>query len=235
MKKHIALIVLLIFSITAINAQINKPKLKVSLTNVNSTTKNANLNLKLIPVNDLNRLRTVEDFKKLNIPVSTNYVDKLKEEPTKSWKITPLKFNDGLLQLRSLFGIVTKDYWQTGIKVESGYSDSGFTDFSPSFPISIKFRISGGIRYILNLKDKSTNRHEGKYVYIAYRNPDGRHYYATRIDFDRNHEINYSIKEDVSQELFIEISFMSTNAPGYEIDYKCMKLSEIRIDRLDQN
>jgi len=132
MKKLIMTATLVLLLVTFTNAQINKPKLKESTTNVNSTSENANLNLKLIPVNDFNRLRTIEDFKKANIPVSNNYKEKLKGEPTKSWKITPVKFDDGLLQLKSLFGVVTKDYWQTGMKVESGYSDSGFTDFSPT-------------------------------------------------------------------------------------------------------
>ena len=62
---------------------------------------------------------------------------------------------------------------------------------------------------------------------------DGRHSFVNRVEFDRNNELYYPFYEERSKDVIIDISFVSTNASGEKIDYKCLKLSEIKIDRIN--
>ena len=67
-----------------------------------------------------------------------------------------MKSKDGQLELESLFGVVTKSHWQTGVEVKS--YDPNFTNLNSNFPLSIKFRVTGGAEYRLKLKDQMRNR-----------------------------------------------------------------------------
>ena len=220
MKSQILTIVLLIFSITTIDAQIKKPAVSVKTNKVKMVKTVQGIKV------DLTKIKTSADFNKLKIPVSQISKEKLNAKPINTWKITPLKSKDGQLELESLFGVVTKSHWQTGIELKS--YDPNFTNLSSNFPLSIKFRVFGGVEYLLKLKDQMKNRYG--YVYVAIRDVDGRHSFINRVEFDRNNELYYPFYEERSKDVIIDVSFVSTNASGEKIDYKCLKLSEIEIN-----
>jgi len=224
MKNLILTIILAFVALMVGNAQIKKPN---AIVNTNKVKKHKiNQGVKI----DLKNIKTVADFKKLKIPVSQISKEKLNAKPVNTWKITPLKSKDGQLELESLFGVVTKSHWQTGVEVKS--YDPNFTNLSSSFPLSIKFKATGGVEYRLKLKDQMRNRYG--YVYVAIRDINGLHSFVNRVEFDRNNELYYSFYEERSKNVIIDVSFVSTNASGENINYKCLKLSEIEISRLDK-
>ena len=226
MRKNIRLVsFLLVLGIMA-NAQIKKPNISVNTNKIKTAKQFQIQGVKV----ELSKIKNAADFKKLNLPVAYISKEKLNAKPINTWKITPLKSKDGQLELKSLFGVVTKSHWQTGIEVKS--HDSNFTDFSSNFPLSIKFRVSGGVEYRLKLKDQMRNSYG--YVYVAIRDINGRHSFVNRVEFNRNNELYYNFSEERSKDVIIDISFISTNASGQEINYKCLKLSEIEISRLNK-
>ena len=224
MKKSILTFVTVLLTLMVSNAQIKKPNV------IANTKKVKKHKIKQGVRIDLKNIKTVADFNKLKIPVSQISKEKLNAKPISTWKITPLKSKDGQLELESLFGVVTKSHWQTGVEVKS--YDPNFTKLNSNFPLSIKFRASGGVEYRLKLKDQMKNRYG--YVYVALRDIDGRHSFVNRVEFDRNNELYYPFYEDRSKDVIIDVSFVSTNASGENIDYKCLKLSEIEISRLQK-
>ena len=178
MKNLILTIILAFVALMVGSAQIKKPN---AIVNTNKVEK---YKIKQGVRIDLKNIKTVTDFNKLKIPVSQISKEKLNAKPINTWKITPSKSKDGQLELESLFGVVTKSHWQTGIEVKS--YDPNFTNLNSNFPLSIKFRVSGGVEYLLKLKDQMKNRYG--YVYVAIRDVNGRHSFVNRVEFDRNIE-----------------------------------------------
>jgi hypothetical protein len=224
MKKIIQLVSLFLILSTTATAQLENKRISV---NTRKIQKKRQINGVKV---DFNKLKNATDFRKFNIPIAQISKEKLKAKSTNKWRITPVKPKDGQLELKSIFGVTSQSHWQTGIEVKN--FDPNFTDFSSNFPLSIKFRVSGGVEYRLKLKDEMRNRYG--YLYIAIRDIDGRHSFVNRVEFDRNNELHYSFYEERSKDIVIDISFVSTNVSHQQIDYKCLKLSEIEINRLDK-
>lgn len=222
MKKYISFVCFFLMLCISTNAQIKRSKIAVNKSKVNTTkqVKGAKINV--------SKLKSINNFKTLNIPVMHISKEKLNAKPINTWKITPLKPKHAHLELKSLFGIVTPSHWQTGIEVKN--YNSNFSDLNTAFPLSIKFRVTGGVEYRLKLKDLIRNR--SGYVYIAIQNIDGQHYYVNRVEFDRNNELYYSFYEENSKNIIINVSFLSTSSPSNAPNTECLKFSEIEISRI---
>ncbi len=91
MKSQILTIVLLLFGITTIDAQMKKPAVSVKTNKVKMVKTVQGIKV------DLREIKTSADFNKLKIPVSRVSKEKLNAKPINTWKITPLKSKDGQL------------------------------------------------------------------------------------------------------------------------------------------
>lgn len=223
MRKIITLVSFYLVMSLTISAQIKRTNVLLNKTNVKKQVQGVKV--------DISKFNKAADFNRINIPESQISKTKLNAKPINTWKITPLKPKNAQLELKSLFGVVTPSYWQTGIETQT--NDSDFTNLNPSFPISIKFRASGGVDYRLKLKNLITNRNG--YVYIAIGDLYNHHSFVNKIQFDRNNELNYSFYEEKSKDIIIYVSFLSTNLPGTKANYKCLKFSEIVISRIPKS
>ncbi len=99
MKKVITTIALAIIMVAGTNAQIKKPTVKVNTTPIATSTK-----LQGVKVNDLSRLKTIEDFEKLNIPVQQMTKELLNKKPTQTWIISPTQLSYAQLKLDYFYG-----------------------------------------------------------------------------------------------------------------------------------
>jgi len=243
MKKLITTIVLSIIMVSLTNAQIKKPTVKVNTTSIKTNT-----NLQGIKVNDLSRLKSIEDFEKLKIPPQQLTKEILNAKPTQTWKIGPRRLNDGNLKFEQIIGVMTPTSWLYGGEFINNLDDV-IEDLNrdiirggnyATFPLSIKFKVSGGIEYRLKFKQlqpaSTTNNNEYLYVYIESKN--GR--YISRLDKNDLNEFNFIFKEPNSSEIILKISpipnLKGNNLPGISRSgyyWQWVEISEIKIDRIN--
>ena len=154
-------------------------------------------------------MQTIEDIKKLNIPVAQISKEQFNAKPITSWNISPKKIVNGFLKLDSFKGEYDSDFWDWGLSVnprtnlstimneiENRTAEDPYNDI---FLFTIKFRATGGIEYRLKIKQTYVYRDpKPHYMYIKKGG------YITKIQMT-GLEFNYIFKESRSQE--IQISF----------------------------
>ncbi|WP_423999435.1 hypothetical protein [Maribacter sp. IgM3_T14_3] len=159
MKKVITTFALAIIMVAGTNAQIKKPTVKVDASKVQTQQPNNGLLLKSSV-----KLNTLQDFKKLNIPVAQITKEKLNAKPISTWSIAPTKYKYADLQLYRFNGAWDKNYWT--LKSYNHYDEdgdikrvlanvqTGNVDLvgSSGFPMSIDFRATAGVEYRLKIK-----------------------------------------------------------------------------------
>ena len=233
MKKVITTVALAILMGSLTNAQLKKPTVKVNTTPIETKT-----NLQGVKVNDLSRLKTIEDFEKLNIPVQQMTKEKLNAKPTQTWTISPRKINDGVLKFERLSGWITPNAWNFGRgpertiredveRLNSGRSAGGV------FDLKIEFRVSGGIEYRLKLKEIDPwGLYQDKYLFVSRSSSNG--LYISRINMNELNEYNYIFKEPNSCDIKLQFTGTAHVDPSVE-DYSWnpVTIAEIKIDRIN--
>ncbi len=229
MKKIIITIVLAFFIVPITNAQIKKPKISVNTTNIATNT-----NFKGLKVNDLSRLKSIEDFEKLKIPVQQMTKEKLNAKPTRTWKINPRKLNDGSLKFERLSGWMTPNSWNFGrgndrtTQEDVETLNSGRSAGAGLFDLKIEFRVSGGIQYRLKLKEIDPwGRYQDRNLFVSRRSSNG--LYISRINMNELNEYNYIFKEPNS----CDIKLQFTGTAGIYYKWSPVTIAEVRIDRID--
>lgn len=206
MKKLITTIALSIIMVTLTNAQIKKPTVKLNTPKVN--TGNSVQGLK---INDLSRLKSIEDFKKLKIPVQQITKENLRKKPTQTWKINPRKLNDGSLKFERLSGWMTPNSWNFGrnndrtVQEDVETLNSGRSAGAGLFDLKIEFRVSGGIEYRLKLKEIDPwGNYRDKNLFVSRRSSNG--LYISRINMNELNEYNYIFKEPNSCDIKLQFT-----------------------------
>ena len=220
MKKIMTLLII-VFCV-AINAQIKKPKVDITINKV--TKKPLVQGLK---VKGLAKM-TSKDFAKLKIPVANITKEKLNIKATKKWSLNPYKNSDGFLKVDMVKGVWMHDYWQIGtgwgsdntgrsilldqedFRTRNG--DYNRLGYGMIFPFVLKFRASADKDYILKVEFFG-NVNPRQSIFI------GRESIIAEVNFDQHNEINYHFTQDRSGEFYIYISpiihRVSSNLQGF--------------------
>lgn len=225
------------------NAQIIKPGVKLNTNKVNSDKFTKGLK-----INSLSNLKSIADFKKLNIPVQQITKEQLNKKNTETWIINPRKINQGSLKLDVFNGMTRQDSWTYGGSLDENLDrilerlNNGRNSHrgqSHIWPIQVKFRVSGGIEYRLKFKEKySTEETNNKYIYVNRNSKNGS--YISRVNMNEFGEFNYIIKEPNSGEIELQFtaipelreSHISSSRENRN-NWNWVSISEIRIDRID--
>ena len=184
MKKSIITSAVVLVAITTLQAQINRPTVNVNRDQVNSAPL-----VQGLEVRNLDKM-TIAEFNKLKVPIAQITTQKLNAKPTKSWKITPIRLNDGLLMFSSFYGYSTPKEWHVG-------------EWNVSFPLRFKFRLQAGVEYRIKLKAKNEVKRNAR-ISMCY--SDTNEYICMGTRVDRNNEFNFVIMEPRSKNVKIEIS-----------------------------
>ena len=247
MKKVITAISVILLMVTLTNAQIKKSNVKLNTTKINSGI-SIQQGLK---VNKLSKLKSLGDFKKLNIPTQQVTKELLNKKPTRTWKINPRKLSDGSLKLNIFNGIMSQTRWVYGDGTWDEDLDEYLQELSEgrdtrrgrisTWRLQIEFRVSGGVEYRLKLKGiNSTENIDNKYIYVSRSSRNGN--YISRINMNELNEYNYIFKEPNSSEvelLFTAIPVLRENRDPRTTSrvnsnhWQRVGISEIRIDRID--
>ena len=233
MKKIITTIVLVVLTFSMVDAQIVRPKVSINRTKIDAKNK---LGLK---INDLNKLKSIDDFKKLKI--STNQVseEQSNANPSQSWSINLLKLRDGALSLRSLNGSFT----MMGLKLyanayesapNSGSIASGSSNSSSysAFPLKLQFRAVAGAEYILKIKGNGQSSRRGFYIYVATKRRNEQSSYIQRIDENNRGEYIYVFQGDHSG--YVDLYFSTIPQPSSrERNWMPLIFKEISVARIN--
>ena len=249
MKKLITTIALSILVVTITNAQIKKPTVKVGVTKAKTQQPSSGLLL-----NSSVKLKTLQDFKKLNIPVAQITKEMLDKKPTQTWIINPRKLSDGYLKLIKFTGFLRPesfllyvrekcDSWSQTERLEALYRTEYWheDDYSWMFPLKISFRVSGDVDYLIKLKHIKQEHpayvpydlKPRDFIYVVRKSLDLT-YYISKVLMDNNNEFHYSFKEHNSGEISL---FFSSSPKGIR-DFEYMQavdIPEVKVIKLPRD
>jgi len=204
MKKLITTIALSILVVTITNAQIKKPTVKVNTNPIETNT-----NLQGVKVNDLSRLKTIEDFEKLKIPVQQITKEKLNAKPAQTWKISATRLYYAQLKLDYFYGLLSNnEFLMKGsnmIDNEPEIIDAIRRSPYPidpaklwNFPLGIKFRVSADVEYKLKLKVSNAGRGD---IFVVKNES-----FISRISKSDRGDYYYVFTPDKSEEITLKFS-----------------------------
>ncbi len=237
-KKILSTIFVIVLTFITVNAQV-KPKVSVKTSKVK--TGKAIQSLKVM---SLDKLKSVEDLKRLNIPVAKVTKEKLRAKPTRTWKINPQRLNDGFLRFETMQGTFDKDRWTWGSNVDRHLQNSldrlnegkQKNDRYDAFPFKIKFRVTGGVEYRIKIRQLYIlPESRSHYIYVAIKSMSNKQQSISKIN-NENNVFNYIFKRPRSEEVIISLSGIPTitstfnDGRGY---WQPINVAEVRIDRIN--
>ncbi len=215
--------------------RLKKPTVKVNTTPIETKT-----NLQGVKVNDLSRLKTIEDFEKLNIPVQQMTKELLNKKPTQTWKIKATKLYDGQLKLHYFEGVLEnnkftcqgilhnpEDVDRMDRSGERGYDQAEIYRYN--FPVAIKFRASGGVDYLLKIKtEKSWDYDNHSDIFIV---KNQTFIFRSAVSEQKDYYY-FPFKQATSEEITILIS---SQIMRNRVNWGSLRFTEIQIDRLPKD
>jgi len=238
MKNSITILAVAILMVAGTNAQIKKPTVKVTTTNIKTNTA-----LQGVKVNDLSRLKTVADFEKLNIPVQQMTKEKLNAKPTQTWKISATQLSYAQLKLDYFRGWLSNNefqmrgqYLMSGQNYDHNLAENidqqwrrrGTTDDPYLFwicPLGIKFRASADIEYKLKLKISDTSIPSMGDIFVVQNE-----LYISRISKSDSGDYYYVFTPEKSEEITLQFSSGVIADSNF---WESISFTEIRIDRIN--
>lgn len=232
MKKLITTLALAIIMVAGTNAQINKPKISINTTKINTVK-----TLPGLKVNDLSKLKSLDDIKKLDAPTSQVTTEQERASSSQSWSINTLKLRDGHFSLVRLNGYIstsplsmwahTKENSPTGEDVESNRSNSSYYR---AFPLELKFRAEAGAEY--RVKIKGGRRGSNSHIYAVIKNENEQSSFISRIEINSLGDYNHIIPTNNTGNISLLFSTLA-QPPGHINDWIDLYFREITLERIN--